>query len=278
MVVGSIIGGVFNNKAAKEQAQSFDNAAAVQRQNFEDSIDLIQPQIDSGNRFREALEFELLGGDRPTLTLEPEEAAPAVNPFSITPIAGGPIYEQRNERDETVNVLTGFDVDRYDVNGELYTTRAAADNRLAELTRQWEAEQPGAQPQNVFEYQGFQATPGYQFRLDEGQKALERSAAARGMLNSGATGKALLRYGQDYASNEYNTFLNRLSTAAGAGQVASQNAAGLYQSQGNALAGLAVDRGNALASGQRAIGQSAQSGFNNLVGAGSFLYGTGAFG
>lgn len=39
--------------------------------------------------------------------------------------------------------------------------------------------------------------------MAEGNKAIERSAAARGGLNSGATLKALSRYNQDSASNEY---------------------------------------------------------------------------
>lgn len=45
--------------------------------------------------------------------------------------------------------------------------------------------------------------PGYQFRLAEGNKALERSAAAKGILQSGGTLKALTKYGQDAASQEY---------------------------------------------------------------------------
>ena len=53
----------------------------------------------------------------------------------------------------------------------------------------------------------FKESPGYQFRLDEGQKAVERSAASRGSLQSGATIKGIERYAQDYASNEYNNFL-----------------------------------------------------------------------
>jgi hypothetical protein len=54
--------------------------------------------------------------------------------------------------------------------------------------------------------------PGYEFRLKEGQKAIERSAAARGGLLTGGTGKALERYGQDYASNEYGNVYNRALT------------------------------------------------------------------
>lgn len=51
--------------------------------------------------------------------------------------------------------------------------------------------------------------PGYQFRLTEGQKALESSAAKRGGLLSGGTGKALQRYGQDLASQEYEKAYSR---------------------------------------------------------------------
>lgn len=54
-----------------------------------------------------------------------------------------------------------------------------------------------------------QNDPGYQFRLAEGQKAIERSAASRGLLGSGGTAKALQQYGQDYASNEYGNVYNR---------------------------------------------------------------------
>lgn len=55
----------------------------------------------------------------------------------------------------------------------------------------------------------FQADPGYAFRLAEGLKALEQSAAARGGLLSGNTGKNLQRYGQNLASQEYSNAFNR---------------------------------------------------------------------
>ena len=54
--------------------------------------------------------------------------------------------------------------------------------------------------------------PGYQFRLGEGVNALNKQAAARGGLMSGAALKAAERYGQDYASGEYNNAFNRYYT------------------------------------------------------------------
>jgi hypothetical protein len=96
--------------------------------------------------------------------------------------------------------------------------------------------------------------PGYQFRMKQGQNALQSSAAARGSLNSGATMKALQRYGQDFASNEYNNAYNRnyerLSQLAGLGANANQNlmnAAGNYGSQ---VSGNMTGLGNAQASAQ----------------------------
>ncbi len=63
-----------------------------------------------------------------------------------------------------------------------------------------------------FSMSDFTADPGYAFRLSEGQKSLERSAAARGGLISGGAGKALVRFGQDYGSNEYTNAFNRYQT------------------------------------------------------------------
>lgn len=54
--------------------------------------------------------------------------------------------------------------------------------------------------------------PGYQFRLEEGQKALERSAAARGGVMGGGTLKALSRYAQGVAADEFQNAYNRALT------------------------------------------------------------------
>ena len=58
----------------------------------------------------------------------------------------------------------------------------------------------------------FQQDPGYAFRLSEGQKALDRSAAARGGLISGGALKAATRFGQDMGSQEYTNAFNRYQT------------------------------------------------------------------
>lgn len=54
--------------------------------------------------------------------------------------------------------------------------------------------------------------PGYAFRLSQGQKALDTGAGAKGQLFSGAQQKALLKYGQDLGSQEYNNAYQRQFT------------------------------------------------------------------
>ena len=76
--------------------------------------------------------------------------------------------------------------------------------------------------------------PGYAFGLNQGQKTLANGAAARGMTYSGAQGKALQRYGQDYAGTKLDQSVNRLSSLANIGQAGAStiaNAGGNYANQ-----------------------------------------------
>lgn len=97
--------------------------------------------------------------------------------------------------------------------------------------------------QRDFTAADFQADPGYAFRMAEGQKAMERSAAARGGLQSGGFAKALNRYSQGVASDEfqnaYGRFnqdrdrrFGRLSALAGMGQNANAAISHLGQTYG----------------------------------------------
>jgi len=60
-----------------------------------------------------------------------------------------------------------------------------------------------------------QQTAGYQFDVDQGNQAINRSAAARGSLNSGGVLAELAKYGQGMASREYGNQVNRLSSLIG---------------------------------------------------------------
>jgi hypothetical protein len=85
----------------------------------------------------------------------------------------------------------------------------------------------------------FTQDPGYAFRLSEGMKALERTAAARGGFLSGGTLKAVQRYGQDMASQEYQNAFNRYQIERNAQLNPLQSLAGVGQTATNTLTGAA---------------------------------------
>lgn len=127
-------------------------------------------------------------------------------------------------------------------------------------------------------------SPGYQFRLTEGMNALERSAAAKGQLNAPATQKALTEYAQNYATNDYDSFLNRyyqsltpyqnlanigLGAAARTGQVGTDIAsqiANITQATGTNTANQVMQaanlQGNYLTSGANSMANAATNAAN----------------
>lgn len=68
-------------------------------------------------------------------------------------------------------------------------------------------------------YNNYLNSTGYKFQLDQGTNALNGSAAARGLLNSGSNAKALTQYGQGLASQNFNNYLGQLGGVSSAGQV-----------------------------------------------------------
>ena len=136
--------------------------------------------------------------------------------------------------------------------------RTAGYNALAEMQRT-AGNVPGAFKFGAGDYQ---ADPGYAFRLSEGQKALERQAAARGGLISGGALKAATRFGQEMGSQEYGNAYNRALTSYGT-DVARENQ--LYNRQA-ALAGI----------GQTATNLVGTAGQNYATNEGNLMTGAGA--
>jgi hypothetical protein len=127
-----------------------------------------------------------------------------------------------------------------------------------------------------FKMSDFQADPGYQFRMSEGMKAIERSAAARGGLNSGATMKALTGYGQNLASQEYqNAYdrfnsdrdrrFNRLASLAGTGQTATNQMGQAGQNYANSMTDIYTGMGNANAAVRMGQAQQANDFVGNMI-------------
>lgn len=122
--------------------------------------------------------------------------------------------------------------------------------------------------------------PGYQFRMDQGIDALDKSAAARGRLLSGAQQKGITDYSQNVASQEYaNAYAreaneksrryNILSGISSGGQASAagqaQATSQLGQQTGNILSNL----GNQQAQSQYAQGQARAGAYQGMAQAGN---------
>ncbi len=119
---------------------------------------------------------------------------------------------------------------------------------------------PGA-PTGTPDMSAFFTSPDYQFNLQQGQQAVDRSLAARGRALSGAGVKEGQRFASGLASGEYGNYVNRLFTAAGLGNAATQStaAAGANMANNNSMA--LMNNANTRAS---LYGQTA-AGVNNAV-------------
>jgi hypothetical protein len=127
-----------------------------------------------------------------------------------------------------------------------------------------------------FSMADFQQDPGYAFRLSEGQKALDRQAAARGGLMSGAALKAAARYGQDMGSQEYGNAFNRyqvnrtnqlnpLGNLMASGQSAANNQGTAAANYGTNAGNLMMQGGQAIAAGQLGQGNTFNNALNTMA-------------
>jgi hypothetical protein len=118
----------------------------------------------------------------------------------------------------------------------------------------------------------FTTDPGYQFRVSEGNKAIERSAAARGSVANPATQKALDRFNQDTASQEYgniyarrfgeyNNTLSQLQSRAGIGQTTATNLGTAGQNTANSVSNTLMNSANQQGQDAQNAGAARASGY-----------------
>jgi hypothetical protein len=168
-IAGSVLGAHAAENAADTQAAAARDANATQLQMFTQTRDDLLPYREFG---KDALQrLYMLSAYQPTV--DPYSPTPAYDPRA-TPYSPTPAYDPRaNPYSPTP---------AYDPRDNPYSpTPAYSGPTEAEL----------------------HADPGYQFRVAEGQKALERSAAGKGLLLSGGQLKDLTRFGQEMGAQEY---------------------------------------------------------------------------
>lgn len=301
-IVGGLIQGNAAGKAADAQADAAKDAAAEQRRQYDLSRQDLAPYREAGYNALAAMQYMTGLGPQPTFggsgtgggaggtnALEINEIAgsPATSgvrrvqfqppdPFGIgrgtytTP--GGGRVEATSRRD--VEELQGRYAQpgsgtRYQVGEHMFDTREQAQSYIDNL-----GGQGGGEGGTPFDWQ---TTPGYEFRLEEGQKALERMAAARGMRLSGATMKEALRQGEGYAAQEFGNVYNRLAGLSGTGQTAVNTGAQLGAQTAGNIGNALMQGGQARASGYTGQANALTGTLNNLGGIAGAAYG-GQFG
>jgi len=120
----------------------------------------------------------------------------------------------------------------------------------------------------------YTASPGYQFRLSEGMRGVENSAAAKGILQSTGTLRGIDRFNQNYAANDFNDQFNRVASVAAGGQQVGSTLGQLGQASANNAGGILGGIGQARASGYAGQNAAVQGTLGNLFS----LYSSGAFG
>lgn len=176
------------------------------------------------------------------------------------------------KKKQTKNIIRDYSAAE---TGSLNALTGARDASLGYYQPYAEGGQAGFQNALNMQSGGFQyqpTDPSYQFRFNEGQRALDRSAAAGGSLYSGGTLKALARYGQDYASTEFGKDFDRNNQLAKFGFNAAQGMAGTQSGYAsgvsNALFAAADGRSGARMARADAIGDqygSAVSGIKDIA-------------
>lgn len=241
-IVGGLIGGDAAEDAANTQAASADRATQLQKQMFDKQVELQAPFREAGLAANNRL-LELLGfTDGITAGSAAERMYLQQNPDVAAAVAKGDFTDG---------------MDHYRRFGKREGRQLSLSPEFGSLMKK-------------FSVEDFEADPGYAFRMQEGLNAVESSAAARGGLLSGAAQKALQKYGQGLASQEYgnayNRFTadqtnqyNRLAGLVNTGQGATNQTSNAAANFGQQAGANAIGAGNAIASGQ--IGQA-----NALVG------------
>ncbi len=177
----------------------------------------------------------------------------------------GPASKQAEATERAANISAGTSREALDLQRRIYEEAVARQQPFYEAGREALNKLIPLSEYQKFGMDQFQADPGYAFRLSEGQKALERSAAARGGLMSGATGKALTRYGQEAGSQEYMNAFNRYQTERAARLNPLQSLAGVGQTSANTVGGY----------GQNYANQANQLALTNAANQGNLALGMG---
>jgi hypothetical protein len=263
IIGSSLLGGYFGNKAAGQQADAANNAANLQNQatqqataenarQFDIGQTNLAPWLSAGQRAL-ASQQSLMGlGSEGTPTFDQAGYDAAMAKYNT------PTTAQGNGLIRALNIIPGQPTSGTMPTRDQFTTQtwnpSASGDTLAEL----------------------QKDPGYQFRLTEGQNALNNKLGAMGSRSGSRAMRSAIDYNQGFASQEYGNRLNQLAALSGTGQTTGTNMANqgmnFANNQGNMLTNNANAGGSALmaganarASGLNGIGNAVNNGINQYM-------------
>lgn len=126
----------------------------------------------------------------------------------------------------------------------------------------------------------FTASPGYQYQVDQGLRAVDAGAASQGIVRSGATLKAEQTLGNNLANQDFGNYINRLNSlstlgeSAATGQAKTDTGAASQQASiyGNEVKGVTSSVQGAL--GNSGVQNGLSSMFSGGGGSSSVDYGT----
>lgn len=263
-ILQSVLGGIFGNKAATElaagQINAANNANSIRDNQYQLNRADLAPYSQTGQAAITTL-GSLLGigpkpgsAPQPGSTTLPADAQNKKNKLDFlqawlagqNPVgANGQHIGGAPHNAATIAKVQG-EIDQ--LKRDVTTAQQIADDQARQqgLINQQDPNAYGSLMKD-FTLADFNADPGYNFRLQEGAKTLQRSAAAKGGLFSGGTLKNLDQYNQNFASNEFTNSYNRyqnnrltkynlLAGTAGLGQASTSQLANLGAQNANQIA------------------------------------------
>jgi hypothetical protein len=128
--------------------------------------------------------------------------------------------------------------------------------------------QPGQSPQQAATnaYEMFKQSTGYQTRFGEGMRALNAGYAGAGVVQSGAAQKAALRFGQDFASNEFGNWMGYLGNQQGVGFAGASALSGVGQGFADRMGDISQNNANATAQAAALRAQNKGALYTGLAG------------
>ncbi len=212
IISAAVVAGAATYMASENASDAADNASATSRQNQLDTNALTKRQYDQTRFDQRSYRQSGIAAQNRLLTLlgleVPQNQLQLQGPQSVSTEPRYIIQPSTDVYGQPTEIQVENPLFREPVREPVFNQIDRSDGQLSV-----DRNSPNfGKYARDFSMTDFQQDPGYGFRLREGIKALENSAAARGGLNSGATGKALIRYGQEAASQEFGNAFSRYQT------------------------------------------------------------------